>query len=424
MNTMSTEQVVILGGGPIGLAAAAHLSIQNIPFTILEKGSRVGAAMLEWGHVQLFSPWSYVVDDKARELLVSTDWQEPDCDAYPTGREVVEQYLNHLAALPAIGSHLITGAEVVSVSRKGLDKMKTVGRTRAPFIIHYMKDGELQSVTGNSVIDATGTWSSPNPARSSQAWLPDEQALGDRITYRIPNHSFDADLYKGKHVAVIGSGHSAIQSLLELTQIDTERITWIIRRVSTRSIVGGGKKDQLSKRGELGLLAQELIDSGRVDVVSKFKVDQIKSDPDGTLEILSDEGQTVEGVDYVVANTGFRPSLDFLKEIRLDLDPTTESPTQLAPLIDPNIHSCGTVRPHGESILRQPEESFYLVGMKSYGRAPTFLLLTGYEQVRSIVAHLAGDEESAAKVSLVLPETGVCSTNRTPVAVASSCCSS
>lgn len=424
MNSQSTEQVVILGGGPIGLAAAAHLSSLSIPFTILEKGSQVGAAMIEWGHVQLFSPWSYVIDDKARELLSTTGWQEPDCDTYPTGREVVEQYLHPLASLPAIGSHLITGAEVISVSRKGVDKMKRVGRTRVPFLVHYMKDGALQSVTGRAVIDATGTWSAPNPARSSHTWLPDEQALADRINYRIPDHTRDTEQYSNKHVAVIGSGHSAIQSLLELTQIENTRVTWVIRRVSTRSVVGGGKNDQLSKRGELGNLAQSLIESGRVEVVSKFRVDQIKEAPDGKLELSSDEGQTVRGVDYVVANTGFRPSLDFLKEIRLDLDSATESPKQLAPLIDPNIHSCGTVRPHGEAILRQPEENFYLVGMKSYGRAPTFLLLTGYEQVRSIVAHLAGDEESAAKVSLVLPETGVCSTNRTPVAAASSCCSS
>ena len=48
--------------------------------------------------------------------------------------------------------------------------------------------------------------------------------------------------------------------------------------------------------------------------------------------------------------------------------------------------------------------------MKSYGRAPTFLLATGYEQVRSIAAALAGDWTAARDVQLDLPETGVCST--------------
>ncbi len=114
-------------------------------------------------------------------------------------------------------------------------------------------------------------------------------------------------------------------------------------------------------------------------------------------------------VDELVVATGFRPDFDFLREVRLSLDPAVECPPILAPLIDPNIHSCGTVRPHGARELAQPEPGFYFAGMKSYGRAPTFLMLTGYEQVRSIVAEIAGDREAAERVELVLPETGVCS---------------
>ena len=85
----------------------------------------------------------------------------------------------------------------------------------------------------------------------------------------------------------------------------------------------------------------------------------------------------------------------------------------LAPLIDPNHHSCGTVRPHGEAELCHPDEpGFYMAGMKAYGRAPTFLLATGHEQARSIAAFLTGDVAAARRVELALPETGVCSTNR------------
>jgi hypothetical protein len=79
-------------------------------------------------------------------------------------------------------------------------------------------------------------------------------------------------------------------------------------------------------------------------------------------------------------------------------------------LIDPNVHSCGSVRPHGHRELQQPEARYYAVGAKSYGRAPNFLLATGYEQVRSVVAALAGDMKAADDVRLELPETGVCST--------------
>jgi hypothetical protein len=114
-------------------------------------------------------------------------------------------------------------------------------------------------------------------------------------------------------------------------------------------------------------------------------------------------------VDELIVATGFRPDFSFTTELRLQLDPTTECTPILAPLIDPNIHSCGTVRPHGARELAHPEAGVYIAGMKSYGRAPTFLMITGYEQVRSIIADIVGDKEGAAKVELVLPETGVCS---------------
>src|SRR3546814_3202733 len=61
--------------------------------------------------------------------------------------------------------------------------------------------------------------------------------------------------------------------------------------------------------------------------------------------------------------------------------------------------------------LAQPDTGFYIAGIKSYGRAPTFLMATGYEQVRSIAAALAGDMTAADDVQLDLPETGVCSSD-------------
>ena len=118
--------------------------------------------------------------------------------------------------------------------------------------------------------------------------------------------------------------------------------------------------------------------------------------------------------DEVIAATGFRPDLTLLGELRLDLDDRVEAARALAPLIDPNLHSCGSVPPHGVDELSHPDAGFYMVGMKSYGRAPTFLLRTGYEQVRSVVAALAGDWEAARRVELVLPETGVCNRSAAP----------
>jgi len=128
-------------------------------------------------------------------------------------------------------------------------------------------------------------------------------------------------------------------------------------------------------------------------------------------------------VDELIVATGFRPDMGFLSELRLRLDPAIEAPVALAPLIDPNEHSCGTVRPHGARELAQDEPGLYLAGMKSYGRAPTFLMITGYEQVRSIAADIAGDKEAAERVELELPETGVCTGGGVEGgAAASGCC--
>ena len=119
--------------------------------------------------------------------------------------------------------------------------------------------------------------------------------------------------------------------------------------------------------------------------------------------------QEIGPFDEIIAATGFRPELTLTSELRLDLDPVVEAPRALAPLIDPNVHSCGTVPPHGVEELSHPEPGYYAVGMKSYGRAPTFLMMTGYEQVRSVAAALTGDDAAARRIELQLPETGVCS---------------
>jgi hypothetical protein len=172
--------------------------------------------------------------------------------------------------------------------------------------------------------------------------------------------------------------------------------------------------DGLEARGRLGSRVHDLVASGRVEQLASFEIDDVRPAGDG-------DGVTVTGrragvpvgvtVDVVVAATGFRPDLGLLREVRTSLDEVVEAPRALAPLIDPNRHSCGSVPPHGVAELTHPEPDLYIAGMKSYGRAPTFLLLTGYEQVRSIAAELAGDREDARRVQLVLPETGVCVTD-------------
>jgi hypothetical protein len=165
----------------------------------------------------------------------------------------------------------------------------------------------------------------------------------------------------------------------------------------------------LPARGQLGERIHDLVESGRISLITNVHIQALRRSEQGIL--ITGEEERIGPVDEMIATTGFRPDLSLVRELRVALDPAVEGPVALAPLIDPNIHSCGTVPPHGVVELAHPEQDFYIVGMKSYGRAPTFLTLTGYEQVRSIVAALTGDWESARQVELVLPETGVCSSN-------------
>jgi hypothetical protein len=213
-------------------------------------------------------------------------------------------------------------------------------------------------------------------------------------------------------------GHSAANTLVALAQLAAEepgtRIVWAIRGTDARRVFGGSGADQLEDRGRLGSDVRGLVEAGSTAYLTGFSTRELRVDaPSGTVSVVGDtaDGERVlDGLHTVVAATGFRPDLAMLGELQLDLDPALESARALGPLITPEEHSCGTVPPHGWRELEHPHEpGFFVVGMKSYGRAPTFLVTTGNEQVRSVVAHLAGDDAAADEVRLVLPETGVCS---------------
>ncbi len=409
--------VVVIGAGPVGLAAAAHLLSRSIEPIVLERGNAVGASISGWGHVRLFSPWRYTVDAAARTLLEASGWEIPEPEAFPTGAELVGRYLEPLANLPSLAPHIRFGNDVVAVTREGFDKMKTPGRDEAPFLVAVRdSNGEETAVRARAVIDASGTWTRPNPIGASGKPAIGELALAAHIAYGIPDVlGGTRTRYAGKRVLVVGSGHSAFNALLDLVDLAAEapgtEITWAIRRSGNRlqNLFGGGINDALPARGELGARVQELVEAGRLRLVTGVRISHLQQTAEGI--VASGEDSVLPPVDEIIAATGFRPDLEPLSELRLGLDPAVESPIALAPLIDPNVHSCGSVPPHGAEELKHPETDFYIAGMKSYGRAPTFLMLTGYEQVRSIAAAIAGDWEAARKVHLVLPETGVCSTN-------------
>lgn len=410
-----TLPVAIIGAGPIGLAAAAHLSHRNIPFLLFEAGKNVGANIRTWGHVTMFSPWKYTIDAVAEALLRNNGWSSPNKEALPTGHALIENYLEPLSCHFSIAPHLHLDTRVISVGRLGMDKMKDKDRSITPFELKVNERGTVQYYQVRAVMDASGTWNQPNPIGSCGLFAKGEEGLSDRITYGIPDLKGNArERYAHKNVLVVGSGHAAIQVLLELAEVQREhpktQIHWALRKGSINKVYGGQTKDALKGRGALGIRIEKLVNSGKLHIYTDFFILQLASSLQGlTVRGKRNGAQfSLDGMDEIICNTGSRPDMSLAREVRLALDPSLEAVSGLAHLINPNIHSCGTVRPHGEKELRHPEQNYYIVGAKSYGRAPTFLLATGYEQVRSIVAYLDGDFEAAKRLELNLPKTGVC----------------
>jgi hypothetical protein len=424
--TKSGLPIAVIGAGPVGLAAAAQIVSRGQVPVIFERGAGVGASLRAWSHVRVFSPWQYNIDAAARALLDASGWDAPEETDLPTGGEIVEHYLQPLADLPQMAPHLNLNATVTSITRHGLDKVSNAGRDTAPFEIRWTDaNGSEQASLARAVIDASGTWTQPNPMGVDGLPILGERAVSDRIAYGIPDILGTArELYVGRTVLVVGSGHSAINAALDLLSLQDQdpqtKVLWALRRNRIEKLLGGGLNDQLPERGALGLAAKKAIDAGRLQILAPFAATRLAPSESG-VAVIGTLGQTQMTlmVDRIIVATGFRPDLAMLSELRVAIDPATEAPPSLSPLIDPNFHSCGTVPPHGIDELAQPEAGFFIVGSKSYGRAPTFLMATGYEQARSVVAELAGDSVAARQVHLVLPQTGVCSA---PAVEASSCC--
>ncbi|MGJ4962461.1 NAD(P)-binding domain-containing protein [Bradyrhizobium sp. HKCCYLRH3061] len=424
---MDAKTVAIIGAGPVGLAAAAHALARGLTPVVLEAGPEAAHAVRQWQHVQLFSPWKYNIDSAAARLLAATGWTSPEPEAYPTGRELIESYLAPLATRTALRDVIRTSHRVTAIGRAGFDKARSKGRADAPFEIRAHNGKGEAALQADAVIDVSGAWFSPNPAGHSGLPALGEAAHAARIAYAMPDvRGAQRSRYAGKTVAVLGAGHSAIGTLIDLAALAEvapgTRAIWLLRGDDPAKAFGGGSADQLAARGELGLAFAALVRSGRIRLESGFGVIGI-TDEDGRLRIDAAGDRHVTADELIVA-TGFRPDLSLLAELRLRLDPAIEAPVALAPLIDPNEHSCGTVRPHGARELAQADEpGLYLAGMKSYGRAPNFLMMTGYEQVRSITADIAGDKAAAHRVELKLPETGVCTRGGVEsIAALSGCC--
>jgi cation diffusion facilitator CzcD-associated flavoprotein CzcO len=263
------KTVAIIGAGPVGLAAAAHVLERGMTPIVLESGPEPAHFVRKWQHLQLFSPWEYNVDKAAERLLAPTGWNSPDPQVYPTGAELLDRYLDPLASRTPLKDVIRTSSRVTAVSRLGFDKAKTRGRDKAPFEIRYQNGNGPETLRAYAVIDASGTWHSPNPAGANGLPAIGEREVQSKITYAMPDVlGRDRARFAGKTVAVLGAGHSAIGTLTDLTTFarqapGTEAI-WLLRGNDPAKAFRGGANDKLVARGELGAHFASLVASGLV----------------------------------------------------------------------------------------------------------------------------------------------------------------
>lgn len=385
--------IVIIGAGPVGLVAAAHVLCRGGNPLILEAGSRAGWNVRQWSHIALFSPWKWVTDPLSRSLLARAGVSLPDSESIPTGREFVHEFIEPLAERTALARHLRVGRRVVNVSRSG-------GSTSAPFEVTAATPDGVETHLARAVVDASGTWTNVNPLGARGEYVPGERENVTRISYGLPDVKAARERFSGRQVVIAGSGHSAANLLIDLAAIGRDAsagsILWVVRRHEDDLLYGHGDADRLPARANLGRQVHALVHAGVVKLIRGFTTARV-SESRGQLSLHATSGDSTGPADEVIVATGFRPDYSFGPELQLALDPALECPAALAPHIDPKVHPVVDYL-HGYDELKQPERGFFIIGVKSFGRATGFDLVMGYEQARSVAAGLLGDFEAARRI--------------------------
>lgn len=402
-DTSDPAPAVVIGAGPVGLAVAVHLLTAGVRPIVLERGPEAAHHVRSWGHVPMFSTWRTNIDIKAAELLTATGWEAPPLEDFPTGKAFYELYLKPLASAPQVRDCLRLNAQVTGVARSAVGKTDGQGRESAPFEIRYVDgDGTERRILARFVIDASGTWGTPRPLGASGLPALGEAAAKGRISYGMPDIlQADRPRFAGKRVLVAGSGYSALGNLLSLAQLaETEpgaTIVWVMR-TDRRDALGAGP-NVLGQRAALGREVMDLAAKGCFQVIAPFAIEAVRPQASGAMSVVGLEGTSRRAVvvDEIIASVGIRGDLEMLSELQLDLDPRFECAPGIAELIDPALHTCGAVALHGAVELQLREANFFLAGIKSYGRTPTFLLANGYEQARSLAALVQREGRGAAQ---------------------------
>jgi hypothetical protein len=415
----SPAKIAILGAGPIGLEAALYARFLGYDVDIYERGN-VADNILRWGHVQMFSPFGMNRSPLGLAALQAQDqgYQPPSDDAFLTGLEYTDRYLLPLSQTDLLAEHLKLGTEVIGVGRPELlkgDEIGTERRAEEDFrILCREGSGKEFVATAEVVIDTTGVFGNPNWAGEGGLPAIGEHAVRKRIEYGVPDVLGSArSQYADRKTLVIGSGYSAattVVSLAKLSEAASETsVTWLVRDTGEAGPITPIVDDRLQSRAELTADANRLAAgaSANVSFMSQVSLRSVMyNDVTGKFCVeFSDAASSRGEFDIIVANVGWRPDNCIWQELQVHECYATGGPMKLAAaLAGDNSGDCLEQVSHGSQSLVTSEPDFYVLGAKSYGRNPSFLVSTGLQQVRDLFT-IIGDREDLDlyKTAIVLP---------------------
>jgi thioredoxin reductase len=401
-------KIAVLGAGPIGIEAALYARFLGYEVVIYERG-RVGEHLRKWGHVTMFSPFGMNASPLGLAALTAHDeeYAAPAADALLTGEAFVRQYLEPLSQTDLLADSMRLSHEVLAVGRENYLKGDLPGREeRGDYDFRLLvRDATGREFIDNAdvVLDTTGVWGQPNWLGCAGIPAPGERELRPQIEYHLPDIAgARREHYDGMHTLVIGRGYSAATNVVALAKLAQEtpgtRTTWITRGSATAEQSGPMfviPDDRLAARAELALSANAACVDPKSGVTywPQTDVEAIGYDRERavySVEVSGEHAGTFE-FDRLIANVGYRPDDRLYAELQVHQCYATSGPMKLAAALQGVTSAdCLDQTTHGAATLVNPEPNFYILGHKSYGRNPTFLLATGLRQIVEVFS-IIGD---------------------------------
>ncbi len=380
-----SQRIAVIGAGPVGLEAALQAVARGFEVQVFECGA-AGAAMRKWGHVRMFSPLAMNTSELGRQHTGITN----GAHEFLTGAEFAGRYLQPLAE--SLGDRIMTQTRVTGIGRAGALKGDLIGlpeRAMRPFQLLVEHEGSERVEEADVVLDCSGTFSQPGALGPGGVPVPGERDCAESIFYGVPDVAGALrERFAGQRILVIGAGHSAATVVLALAEVAAAHagteVHWIVRKSAAQPAVGV-PDDPLPARAALARRVNEYAAAAKwLHFRAGRQVRRMRRNGDGVEVELGPEAELLT-VDAIVAATGFRPDTALSRELQVSLCYATEGTLPLAAqLLGETGGDCLAVGSFGVDSLRHPEPGYFVLGMKSYGRASDFLIRTGYEQVTSV----------------------------------------